>query len=165
MSKAHLLYYKNDVGEWVPLPHSIESMYDVYKQYCLNNNITYVDERTYYETIGKLGEYTEQLQETLGNIQDVSAIREAVESLGEGALPTNLGGTGRAFADFAALVNSIKESLQMSGTFVESAELDETNRILDEHTTAASNRFQNGTADPNIVALPADCEYYFQFEA
>lgn len=85
---GYIFQYKDENGNWIRIPALINSIYTAYCNYCEEHSLTPVPETTYYNTIGNL----QSLVEQLGSSEE--ALLAIAAALGEGALPTAMGGTG-----------------------------------------------------------------------
>jgi len=159
MADAHLLHYKAPDGTWVAIPYSVLNIYDVYVKYCNDNNITPVDETTYYSTLGNLAEYVTKLEGILGNLGN---LQELVNSLHQGILPTTLGGTGKSFADYNKLIDNLKTELSQSTTLADIAALKMSVSNLDTNKLS-KNVVAYGNNEPAALGLANSVTYFFQF--
>lgn len=159
--QGHLLKYKTETGEWVPIPILLATMYQMYVMYCTEHNITAVPETTYYETIGNLNSLVERLENSAGNINTLA------EALDGGVLPLALGGTGieithGSLADylFAAELNGGLNLATKGYAAAEAADVEhrlDTSK-LDKATIAY------GTEHPDDRTDLDDATIYFQYK-
>lgn len=156
---GHLLKFKNEQGEWVPLPLAIVNVYDTYVAYCNERQITPVSEAEYYVTLGNLKTYVDQLAGSADNIDTLTA------ALSEGALPLSLGGTGKTFATELAFIQYIFNSLADNYSVLTASEFNNAIDLINDNLQHKFNadKISSGTRTPDEVGFPG--EYYFQYEA
>ena len=56
-SMYELSFKDPTTGEWIHIPNFYTGIYEAYKAYCVENNITYVTEDVYYQALATLGQY------------------------------------------------------------------------------------------------------------
>lgn len=156
-TKGHLLHYKNEEGQWVPLPMSVVNVYDIYVSYCNSNGITPVDEITYYQTLGSLQ----------GLVTDLAGSTAAIASLnaaiGAGVLPLSKGGTGQAYDSESDFIDSIEDKLNLQNrldTVRENAIVAVQNEVKAIATKLDASEINKGTSTPG-ANTPGT--YYFQY--
>ena len=156
---GHLLKFKNEQGEWVPLPLAIVNVYDTYVAYCNERQITPVSETEYYVTLGNLKTYVDQLAGSADNIATLTA------ALSEGTLPLSLGGTGKTFATELAFIQYIFNSLADNYSVLTESEFNNAIAPITEDIRRKFNadNISSGTLPPDEAGFPG--EYYFQYEA
>lgn len=156
--QGHVIKYK--VGnEWIEIPMTVISAYNMYVAYCEEHDIEPVSETTYYKTLGNLENYITQLT----GLNDLAAsITELTAALNAGALPVNKGGTGHAFVNEKALIQYFKEQLSQAGLI--------TNEVLEESkqnlqktlaTKLNSSEISFGTTEPDANVVGS---IYFQYK-
>lgn len=165
--KGHLIHYKNEKGEWIPLPVSIISVYDAYVAYCNENNIKPADETTYYQTVGNLQTLVKQLSGSTEAIEDFAA------ALDGGVLPVSKGGTGydnmTTFAiELRDLLIGMPGANQLATDVFVNEQINEAFNSNDIYITDMDSKLNrseiasgNLTPNDNPNLSPA-CVYYFQ---
>jgi hypothetical protein len=169
--EGHLIHYKNEAGEWVPIPISIIDVYDMYVAYCTENGIDPVEKDTYYANLTNVDIALKNVESMLGNLRSIESLQEFIAALQGEVLPTSRGGTGKNFDSEAAFITFLNSALQdgsytseantlASKEFVIHTVEDEINAIPED------KRFASGNVDPskNPSSVPADCTMYFQWE-
>ena len=166
--QGHLLKYKNEKGEWVTLPVSIVDVYTTYKTYCKQEGIDAVSEKEYYCVLGNLSAITANFQELIDILEakpeNIQRFLGYIAS-GSGTLPTQYGGTGRAFASTDALLDDLREKLSKAG-FTDEQRNAITNISSSIIEDALKNKLDTlaitcGTSAPNAATQGS---YYFQYE-
>jgi hypothetical protein len=152
---GHTIKFKTPEGAWVDIPLAIIDVYNVYQQYCTEHNIEPVTVDTYYNTLGNLATYVEQL----GN--STNAIESLKEALDSGTLSTTMGGTGKAFDSFNALVTELHTKLSQNEVtgFVSKSELEDDLAQLD-YQKLDSAKIGWGT---NKNQASATCQIFFEY--
>lgn len=160
--KGHILYYKTEEGNWIPIPVLVGDIYTAYVQYCEDNNIEAVDKHTYYSTVGSLQSLVTELSNSSENI---NALTKALEM---GALPQTMGGLGVTIGA-GAQYNTLADALvdEAFGVCVvlkkDIADLDlSQNKVLRQQLSAKEDvsMFASGTTEPNSAL---NAKYYFQY--
>ena len=169
--EGQLIHYKNEAGEWVPLPISVTGVYDMYAAYCAENGITPVDKITYYTNLTEITTALADVRDVLGNLSDLENLQQVIATLEDGVLPTTLGGTGRYFASEAAFISYLNSVLQNS-TYVSQANALASKAYVENTVNdkiaaiPTDNRFANGNYSPVDYPsrVPSGCTMFFQWE-
>ena len=85
---GHIIKYKTESGEWIPIPIFYSDIYTAYCEYCKANEIAPVSQQVYFDTLGNLSTLVKQLT---GN---ADAFKTLAGALNSGTLPTHMGGLG-----------------------------------------------------------------------
>ena len=166
--QGHLLKYKNEKGEWITLPISIVDVYTTYKTYCKQEGIDPVSEKEYYRVLGNLSTITASFQSLITTLEskpeNIQRFLNYIAS-GNGTLPAQYGGTGRAFASTEALLDDLREKLSNAG-FTDKQKTDIINissAIIEDalKDKLDSAQISCGTSMPNAATTGT---YYFQYE-
>ena len=166
--QGHLIKIK--VGdEWVDIPMSVINVYNIYTAYCVQKGITPVSEDTYYEVLGNLETYMQQLT-GLSNLS--SNIEELVNALSAGVLSVDKGGTGKEFPSEAALIQWFKNVLNNNTSetntdyLVSFTDLSSTrNSILSEVDNVKLNKNAISWGPDNPEKVKPTGDIYFQHKA
>lgn len=161
--EGHLLKYKNDEGEWIALPFAVINVYDIYCARCGEQNITPVDEHTYFETLGNLESLVNALNKEAGNIDALAA------ALNDGVLPLHMGGLNQSFVSEAAL-----------GTYLKSLLTGKSNLGVNDHLATSQDlgnlnnaltQLSSDKLDASKISMGPDApdeettgDYYFQYD-
>ena len=153
--EGHLLKYKNDEGEWIALPFAVINVYDIYCARCREQNITPVNEHTYFETLGNLESLVSTLQDETGTIASL------VTALGGGYLPLSKGGLGQSFNDETALTVYLKGLLDDYLATVQNLEVLQNNLNQSIASKLDASKISMGPDAPDEETTG---DYYFQYD-
>jgi hypothetical protein len=170
--QGHLFKYKDESGNWCPIPVLIQDMYHAYVDYCRAHNIeenNIASEEVYYRSVGELATLTDSLNKSYGAMQELSA------AIGEGALPISMGGTGINIdtAKFTTLVSYLATPVTEGGAGLISRTAVESliEECLTNANQAISNAFNGGiiaygtnTPQEDESLLGPNVKYFFQYE-
>lgn len=165
--EGQLIHYKNEAGEWVPLPISVIGVYDMYVAYCTDNGITPVDKITYYTNLTEITTALNNVRAQLGDLSNLENLQQVVGALEDGLLPVTMGGLGKSFASETQLLEYLSDSLQ-SDTYSPWGYTLASKGYVEEKIAAIpeDKRFASGNFDPsqNPSSVPSGCTMFFQYE-